>query len=237
MTTCLVDGLFPDVAAATVVVLQRLGVDVAVPRRQSCCGQVFVNSGYPELALGLIRKAVDDLRGYDAVVVPSGSCAGTVRHQYAALCRRAADEQLRAAVEELASRTYELSEFVVDVLGAVDVGARFPHSVAYHPTCHSMRVLGVGERPLRLLERVRDIELVELPDAHTCCGFGGTFAVKNSDTSGAMLADKLAGIAASGCDVVCASDSSCLMHIEGGLRRLRGGAARPVHLAEILAAT
>jgi L-lactate dehydrogenase complex protein LldE len=152
------------------------------------------------------------------------------------VARLVGDDLLAQQADELAGRCYELSEFLVDVLHVDDVGARFPHRVAYHPTCHSLRLLRLGERPLRLLGRVRDLELAELPDAETCCGFGGTFALKNAETSTAMLADKLAAIAASGARFVAASDVSCLMHIGGGLSRA-SSAIRPVHVAEILACT
>ena len=172
--------------------------------------------------------------GADAVVAPSGSCVGSVRHQHAAVARDAGDDDLAERAEAVAERTYELSELLVDVLGVEDVGASYPHRVTYHPTCHSLRMLGVGDAPYRLLRAVRGLDLVELPQAEECCGFGGTFAVKNSDVSAAMLDEKLAAIEASGAEHVCACDSSCLMHIGGGLRR-RGSAVKTVHLAEILA--
>ena len=167
-------------------------------------------------------------------MVPSGSCTGSVRHQHAMVARRYGDEPLARRAEEVAARTFELSEFLVDVLGLEDVGAYYPHRVTYHPTCHSLRLLRVGDRPLRLLRNVGGIDLVELPDAEVCCGFGGTFAVKNADTSTAMLADKMRNILATGAEVCTAGDSSCLMHIGGGLSRLNAG-TRTVHLAEILA--
>jgi L-lactate dehydrogenase complex protein LldE len=150
------------------------------------------------------------------------------------LARRAGDEELGLRAEAVAARTYELSELLVDVLGVTDVGASFPHRVTYHPTCHSLRLLGVGDRPVQLLRAVRGIDLVELPAADTCCGFGGTFSVKNADTSTAMLADKMGSVLAVRAEVVTAGDSSCLMHIGGGLSRLKTG-VRPLHLAEILA--
>lgn len=234
--TCLVDGLFPDVGRATVRLLERLGHEVDFPMQQSCCGQMHVNTGYPREALPLVRNYVAAFAGYDAIVAPSGSCAAAVRHQHEDLARQAGDAALAAAARETAGRTYELTQFLVDVLGVTDVGAYFPHRVTYHPTCHSLRLLRVGDRPLRLLRAVRGLELVELPQAESCCGFGGTFAVKNSDVSGAMLADKLRCIGDTGADVCSAGDASCLMHIGGGLTRT-GAPARAVHLAEILAAT
>lgn len=234
--TCLVDGLFPDVGKATEAVLRRLGVDVDFPLQQTCCGQMHVNSGYPREALPLVRNYVETFTSYDAVVVPSGSCAGAIRHQHADVAERAGDQRLAEAAREVAARTFELSQFLVDVLGVTDVGAYFPHRVAYHPTCHSLRLLRVGDRPLRLLRAVRGLELVRLPDAESCCGFGGTFALKNADVSTAMLADKMRNILASGAEVCSAGDSSCLMHIGGGLARLNTG-IRTVHLAQILAST
>jgi L-lactate dehydrogenase complex protein LldE len=234
--TCLVDGLFPQVGIATVRLLERLGHEVVVPPGQSCCGQLHVNTGYPEQALPLVRNHAAAFAGYDAVVAPSGSCTAAVRHQHADVAGRYGDRALAREAEALAGRTYELSEFLVDVLGVTDVGAYFPERVTYHPTCHSLRLLRVGDRPLRLLRAVRGIDLVELPAADTCCGFGGTFALKNPDVSAAMLADKLAAVAATGAAVCTAGDASCLMHIGGGLSR-GGATARPVHLAEILAAT
>ena len=234
--TCLVDGLFPDVGKATVALLERLGHQVEVPMAQTCCGQMHVNTGYARAALPLVRRHVAAFSGYEAVVVPSGSCAGSVRHQHAWVARQASDAGLAAAAEEVASRTFELSELLVDVLGVTDVGAYYPHRVTYHPTCHSLRVLRVGDRPLRLLRAVDGIDLVELPEAESCCGFGGTFALKNPDVSAAMLADKMRHVLATRAEVCSAGDSSCLMHIGGGLSRLRTG-VRTVHLAEILAAT
>jgi L-lactate dehydrogenase complex protein LldE len=186
--------------------------------------------------LPLVRNHVAAFEGYQAVVAPSGSCTAAVRHQHAEVARQFGDPGLAGAARELAGRTYELSEFLVDVLGMTDVGARYPHRVTYHPTCHSLRLLRVGDRPLRLLRAVRDLDLVELPAAETCCGFGGTFALKNPGVSGAMLADKLAAVAGTGAGVCTAGDASCLMHIGGGLSRQRAG-VQAVHLAEILAST
>jgi L-lactate dehydrogenase complex protein LldE len=230
--TCLADALFPDVGRATVAVLERLGHEVAFPAGQTCCGQAHINTGYAKQAVKLVRNFVDVFEPYDAIVAPSGSCVGSVRHQHASIT----DGVLRERAQAVAAKTYELSEFLVDVLGVEDVGAAYPHRVTYHPTCHSLRMLRVGDRPLRLLRRVRGIDLVELPDADQCCGFGGTFAVKNADTSTAMLADKMRHALSTRAEVVTAGDSSCLMHIGGGLSRLRTG-VRTVHLAEILASS
>ena len=234
MATCLVDVMFPAVGQATVALLERLGHEVLFPPGQTCCGQMHINTGYQRQALPLVRRTVDAFTDCDAVVVPSGSCAGSVRHQHESVARDAGDEPLARRAHELAGRTYELSELLVDVLGVEDVGASYPHRVTYHPTCHSLRVIRVGDKPLRLLRQVRGIDLVELPEAQECCGFGGTFALKNPDVSTAMLTDKMRAVLDTDAEVLSAGDSSCLMHIGGGLSRLRAG-VRTVHLAEILA--
>ena len=234
--TCLADTLHPSVPRATVTLLERLGHEVVVPPLQTCCGQMHVNTGYQREALPVVRHHVEVFEPHDVVVAPSGSCVASVRHQHALVARRAGDEPLARRAEAVAARTYELSELLVDVLGVEDVGASFPHRVTYHPTCHSLRLLRVDDKPLRLLRHVRGLQLVELPRAESCCGFGGTFALKNADTSTAMLADKMRHVVGTGAEVCTAGDSSCLMHIGGGLSRLRAG-VRTLHLAEILAAT
>jgi L-lactate dehydrogenase complex protein LldE len=234
--TCLVDTLTPSVAHATASLLQRLGHEVVVPRTQACCGQMHVNTGYRREAVSIVANHVRAFAGSEVIVSPSGSCVASIHHQQADVARRGGDEGLARAAEELAGRTYELSQFLVDVLGVTDVGAYYPHRVTYHPTCHSLRLLHVGDRPLQLLRAVRGLDLVELPGAEQCCGFGGTFALKNADTSTAMLTDKMANVLSTHAEVCTAGDASCLMHIGGGLSRLRAG-TRTVHLAEILAST
>src|SRR4051812_39672403 len=196
--TCLADTMFPAAAQATVALLERLGHEVVFPPEQTCCGQMHINTGYQRQALPLIERYVRTFAPYDVIVAPSGSCVGSVRHQHAMVASAAGNAGLAARAEDLATRTYELSELLVDVLGVEDVGAYYPHRVTYHPTCHSLRVLRVGDKPLRLLRNVRGLELVELPEAEQCCGFGGTFAVKNADTSTAMLADKMTSVLAPG---------------------------------------
>ena len=234
--TCFNDTLWPQTPKAVVILLERLGCRVEFPRAQTCCGQMFTNTGYAAEAVPLVRSFVDVFGAYDAVVVPSGSCTGSVRHQFAGLARRSGDTGLERAVAEVTPNVYELSEFLVDVLGVTDVGAYFPHRVTYHPTCHSMRMLGVGDRPLQLLRAVRGISLVDLPAAEECCGFGGTFALKNSDVSVAMGSDKARHVRSTEAEVLVAGDNSCLAHIGGLLSRQRAG-VRTVHLAEVLAAT
>jgi L-lactate dehydrogenase complex protein LldE len=236
MVTCVNDAMFPDTGRAVVALLRRLGVDVDFPEAQTCCAQPMVNTGYLDEAVPVVRTFVDAFEGYDAVVTPSGSCAGSARHQHSLVARRSGDPALEERVASLGPRVFELSEFLVDRLGVTDVGAYFPHRVTYHPTCHSLRMLGVGDRPRRLLESVRGLTLVDLPAAEECCGFGGTFAVKNADTSVAMGADKARHVGDTSAEVLVAGDNSCLMHIGGLLSRQRAG-VRVMHLAEILAAT
>jgi L-lactate dehydrogenase complex protein LldE len=219
--TCFNDTLFPQTGRAVVRLLERLGCEVDFPLEQTCCGQMHMNSGYAREGTALARRFARVFEGAEAVVCPSASCAGMLRHQLAS------DE---------GPPVYELSEFLIDQLSIEDVGAYYPHRVTYHPTCHSLRELGVGDRPLRLLGAVRGIELVELPQADECCGFGGTFAVKNAEVSSAMVADKVRAVLDTGAEVVCAADNSCLMQIGGALSR-RGAGVRCLHIAELLAAT
>jgi L-lactate dehydrogenase complex protein LldE len=234
--TCFNDTLFPETGRATVSLLERLGHQVVFPIEQTCCGQMHFNTGYQREAIPLVRRFVEVFKGYEAVVAPSGSCVGMVRELYPMAAELANDKQLLHDVEELGSRVFELSEFLVKKLGVTDVGAYYPHRVTYHPTCHSLRMIKVGDAPLELLRAVGGIDLVELEEARECCGFGGTFAIKNADTSTAMLSDKLRHVLDTRAEVCTAGDNSCLMHIGGGLKRGRAG-VRTVHLAEILAST
>lgn len=236
MVTCVNDAMFPGTGRAVVDLLTRLGVDVEFPTAQTCCGQPMVNTGYLDEAVPVVRTFVSAFEGYDAVVAPSGSCAGSARHQHRLVAERSGDPGLVTAAAEVSPKVYELSEYLVDVLGVTDVGAYFPHRVTYHPTCHSLRLLGVGDRPRRLLEAVRGLTLVDLPGAEECCGFGGTFAVKNADVSVAMGADKARHVRETGAEVLVAGDNSCLMHVGGLLSRERSG-VRVMHLAEVLAST
>ncbi|MFL5716924.1 MAG: (Fe-S)-binding protein [Chloroflexota bacterium] len=233
--TCYNDLLFPEVGQAMVTLLRRLGHEVEFPAEQTCCGQMHFNSGYQDACVPLVDRFADVFAGYDVVVTPSGSCAAMVRHHHSVVAERASGD-LAARVAVVAPRVRELSEFLVDDLGLTDVGARFPQTVAFHPTCHSTRLLGVGDRPTRLLLAVDGLELVDLPRSEACCGFGGTFAVKNEDTSIAMGLDKVDDVLASGAEVLTAGDTSCLMHIGGLLSRGRAP-VRVMHMAEILAST
>ncbi|MEV4867808.1 (Fe-S)-binding protein [Streptomyces syringium] len=238
--TCVNDTLYPRTGQAVVTLLERLGVQVEFPMAQSCCGQPQFNTGYRHQAEPLMRRYASAFQDVDHVVTPSGSCAAMIRDNYPRIAAKAAAEGRGDAMAEAAAgavaKTYELTEFLVDVLGVTDVGAYFPHAVTYHPTCHGLRVLGLGDRPLRLLEKVRGIDLREPAGAQECCGFGGTFAIKNPAVSAAMGADKARALSETGAAAVCAVDNSCLLHIGGTLAR-RGSAVRPVHIAEILAST
>jgi L-lactate dehydrogenase complex protein LldE len=234
--TCFNDTLFPETGRATVRLLERLGHEVEFPLEQTCCGQMHFNTGYQREAIPLVRRFVDVFSPYEAVVAPSGSCVGMVRELYPTAAELAGDRWLAEKVEALAPRVFELSEFLVKRLGVTNVGAYYPHRVTYHPTCHSLRMLEVGEAPLELLRAVRGIDLVELGEAKECCGFGGTFAVKNADTSAAMLADKIRHVLDTEAEICTAGDNSCLMHIGGGLKRQRAG-VETLHLAQILAST
>ena len=215
--TCLNDVLFPRTGIAVVSLLERLGHEVVFPQEQTCCGQMHANSGYSEAARSLESLTEQAFAGCEVIVSPSGSCVAHLR-------------------AHTSLPVYELSEFLVDVLGVTDVGAHFPHRVTYHPSCHGLRMLRLGDRPRRLLEAVDGLELAPLPDEEQCCGFGGTFALKNAAVSGAMLADKCVAACATDAAFLTAGDNSCLAHLSGGLARLPG-APKAIHYAEILAGT
>ncbi len=234
--TCFNDTLFPATGQAVVHLLERLGHQVVFPMEQTCCGQMHYNTGYHREAIPLVRRFVRIFSPYEAIVAPSASCVAMVRDLYPHAAELAEDRQLAAEIAALTPRVFELTEFLVNKLGVEDVGAYYPHRVTYHPTCHSLRHLRVGDAPLRLLRAVKGIDLVDLPVAEECCGFGGTFAVKNADTSMAMLSDKLRRVLDTRAEVCTAADNSCLMHINGALHRQRAG-VRTMHLAEILATT
>ncbi len=232
LVTCLIDSFFPDAGFAVVDVLERLGVAVEVPPGQTCCGQPAFNSGSWDEARAMARHVVDVFGPSGLpVVVPSGSCGDMAIHQAPALLKDDPEYGPRAA--ELASRTYEFTQFLVDVLGVTDVGSVGRGRVAYHPACHGLRGLGLDRQPRALLESIRGIEHCRLGEAETCCGFGGLFAVKMSEISGSLLDRKIANIEQSGADTVVATDVSCLMHIGGGLHR-KGSSVRVRHLAELL---
>jgi len=233
--TCFNDTLFPDTGKAVVSIVERLGHQVMFPEEQTCCGQMHFNTGYQAEAMPLIRRFVEIFSQYEAIVSPSASCVGMVRDMYRFAAEVHQDTKLANEVALLADRVFEFSEFIVNRLGIQDVGAYYPHRVTYHPTCHSLRGIKVGDAPEQLLRAVRGIDYVPLTQSNECCGFGGTFAVKNADTSMAMLGDKIRHILDTRAEVCVAADNSCLMHIGGALHRQRSG-VRIAHLAEILAA-
>jgi len=234
--TCFNDTLFPETGKSMVRLLERLGHSVDFPLEQTCCGQMHYNTGYQEEAIPLVRRFVEVFRDAEAIVAPSASCVGMIHEFYGRVAQRSGDPELQKKVQQIVPKVFELTQFLVEELGVKDVGATYPHRVTYHPTCHSLRVLNIGNAPLELLRNVKGIDLVELPMAEECCGFGGTFAIKNADTSMAMLTDKIRHIKETGAEVCSAADNSCLMHIGGALSRQRSG-VKPVHIAEILAST
>ena len=232
--TCFNDTLFPNTGKAVVRLLERLGHTVDFPMEQTCCGQMHYNTGYQREAVPLVRHFIKVFGDSEVVVSPSASCVGMVHEMYPQAAKLAEDDSLARDVEAIRPKVWELSQFLVEKLGIEDVGAYFPHRVTFHPTCHSLRMLKVGDAPLKLLRNVRGIDLVELPRAEECCGFGGTFAVKNADTSMAMLGDKIRSVLDTRAEFCTSADNSCLMHIGGGLHRQRAG-VNAVHMAEILA--
>ena len=234
--TCYNDLLFPETGKAVVAVLERLGHAVEFRSAQTCCGQMHYNSGDAGEALALMRRFVEVFRDAAIICAPSASCVAMIRHHYPKLAAETADAALAREVAAIAARVFEFTELLVDTLGVTDVGAVYPAAVTYHASCHALRSLRLGDQPRRLLESVRGLTLVDLPRADECCGFGGTFAVKNADVSTAMLDDKMAAILETGAAACVAADNSCLLQIGGGLHR-RGAAIRCLHLAEVLAAT
>jgi L-lactate dehydrogenase complex protein LldE len=234
--TCYNDTLFPETGKAVVTLLERLGHTVDFRDAQTCCGQMHYNTGYQKEALPLMRHFLEVFKGAEVICIPSSSCVAMMRDHYPKMAAAAADPDLVAAVNQLLPRVFEFSELLVDKLGITDVGAYFPHPVTLHPSCHSLRTLQVGDKPAQLLSKVRGLTLIDLPEASQCCGFGGTFAVKNPEVSIAMLSDKVNCIQNSHAEICTALDNSCLMHINGALSRQRTG-VRCLHLAEILASS
>lgn len=233
---CFNDTLFPETGKAMVHLFERLGHTVDYPLEQTCCGQMHYNTGYQAETLPMVRHFLDVFEDAEAIVAPSASCVGMIKDFYPKVAKDSGDADLIQRVKGLIPRVFEFSQFIVYKLGMEDVGAYYPHRVTYHPTCHSLRVLHIDSEPLKLLGNVKGIDLVELPEREQCCGFGGTFAVKNAETSTAMMGDKIANIKATKAEVCTSLDNSCLMHIGGGLSRFQSG-VEVVHLAEILAST
>jgi L-lactate dehydrogenase complex protein LldE len=234
--TCINDVLYAQTCAATVTLLERLGCAVAFPKGQTCCGQMFTNTGYHREAHASVRAYAQAFLPYDYVIAPSGSCVASVRDQHPLLAAETGDASLIHAVDAVVAKTYELTEFLIDVLGVEDVGACFPHTVTFHPTCHAIRMAKIGDRPNRLLAHVRGLTLLPLGESDQCCGFGGTFSVKNDALSAAMVTDKAAEVTRTGAEYLVNVDNACLMNIGGRLHR-EGSLVKTIHLAEILAST
>jgi L-lactate dehydrogenase complex protein LldE len=234
--TCYNDTLYPETGRAVVHLLERLGVEVDFRAAQTCCGQMHANTGFRSEAYSQAKRLVRLYQDADAVVIPSSSCVAMIRDQYPGLIKELGNKELREQFAALLPRVYELSEFLIDKLGVEDVGAYFPHRVTYHASCHGLRALGLGDRPFRLLSKVRGLELVELGNLDRCCGFGGTFSIKNAEVSSAMLSTKLLDVQKTGAEYCTALDNSCLMHLGGALHR-QFAAMKTVHLAQILAST
>jgi len=234
--TCYNDTLFPETGRAVVSLLERLGVELEFHPQQTCCGQMHANTGFRAEAYSQAKRLVRLYSDTENVVIPSSSCVAMMRDQYPGLFEELGSESLRRDLAALLPRIYELSEFLVDKLGVDDVGAYFPHRVTYHASCHGLRGLHLGERPLRLLTRVRGLDFAPLPNIDRCCGFGGTFSVKNAEVSSAMLSVKLQDVLATKAEYCTALDNSCLMHLGGAMHRQYAG-MKTIHMAQILANT
>ncbi len=234
--TCYNDTLFPETGRAVVTLLERLGVEVEFRPAQTCCGQMHANTGFRGEAFSLAKRLVRLYQDAEAVVIPSSSCVAMIRDQYPGLFEELGNEELRRQFAALLPRVWELSEFLVDKLGVEDVGAYFPHKVTYHASCHGLRGLHLGDRPFRLLRNVRGLELAPLPNLDRCCGFGGTFSVKNGEVSSAMLTVKLEDVLGTGAEFCTALDNSCLMHLGGAMHR-QFAPMKTIHMAQILAST
>jgi L-lactate dehydrogenase complex protein LldE len=231
--TCIIDSLYPHIGEAVVKVLNRCGIQVEVPNGQTCCGQPAFNAGMRfqarEIAIHTIQ--VFEKTNGD-IVIPSGSCCSMIRYSYLELF--SGDDLWFTRANMLASRCYELSEYLVDKLGVVDLGASFPSVIAYHASCHLLRELGVNRQPRQLLRSLHDTKFVELPGSEECCGFGGVFSVEHPEISNEMLERKIRNIETSGASVIVSCDAGCITNINGGLHR-RGKPQRLMHIAEILA--
>ena len=229
---CLVDGIYPEVGEAVVRIFRKLGISLICPTRQTCCGQPAFNAGYRREAAVAAKRFIDIFEAADAIVCPSGSCVTMVRHHYPQLFDDG-DPWLQRA-RKVAAKTFELTEYLVDVLGVEDLGARYDGAVTYHDSCHLLRNLRIQSQPRKLLAKISGAEFIEMHDADRCCGFGGSFAVKYADISSAMVADKVNNIIASGADTVVGCDMGCLMNIQGMLNR-KGSRIKTMHIAQILA--
>lgn len=231
--TCLVDLMRPSIGFAALKLLDRPGVEVVVPDRQTCCGQPAYNSGDRDDAIALARKFVEEFEGFDHVVAPSGSCSGMVRTHYAELL--SGDPAWKSRAERLGAKTWELTQFLVDVLKVDFVPGRFDGTVTYHDSCAGLREMGVKGQPRALLGKVAGLSLAEMAECETCCGFGGTFSVKFGEISTRLADDKCRHVEASGADAVVLGDLGCMLNIEGRLRRRGHASTQVLHVAEVLA--
>ncbi len=230
--TCLINEVYPEVGMSVVRVLERLGIEVEVPLEQTCCGQPAYNAGFQADARTVARHTISVLQRTEGpIVIPSGSCADMVVHQYEVLFH--GDEEWLAKAHSVAQRCHEFSQFLVDVLGMTGIGAHVDAKIAYHPSCHLLRGLGVRDQPKALLRAVEGVELVEFREQEECCGFGGMFSVKNPEISGSMMDRKLAAVEGSAADRLVSCDLGCLMHLAGGLNRRRSS-LKTQHLAQVL---
>jgi L-lactate dehydrogenase complex protein LldE len=234
--TCYNDTLFPETGRAVVSLLERLGVQFDFHPKQTCCGQMHANTGFRAEAFSQAKRLVRLYQNTETIVVPSSSCVAMIRDQYPGLIDELGNDSLRKDFAALLPRIYELSEFLIDRLNVEDVGAYFPHRVTYHASCHGLRALHLGDRPYKLLAKVRGLDLAPLPNVDRCCGFGGTFSVKNAEVSSAMLAVKLQDVVSTRAEFCTALDNSCLMHLGGAMHRQYAG-MKTIHMAEILAST
>jgi len=234
--TCYNDTLFPETGRAVVRLLERLGVELEFHPRQTCCGHMHANTGFRGEAFSQAKRFVRLYRDTETVVIPSSSCVAMIRDQYPGLFEELGNDALRKEFAALLPRVHELSEFLIDRLGIENVGAWFPHRVTYHASCHGVRALHLGDRPWRLMAKVRGLDLAAVNNADRCCGFGGTFSVKNAEVSSAMLTAKLQDVLATGAEFCTALDNSCLMHLGGAMHREYAG-MKTIHLAQILAST
>ena len=234
--TCYNDTLFPETGRAVVTLLERLGVELEFRSGKTCCGQMHANTGFRGEAFSQAKRFVQLYRDAESVLIPSSSCVAMIRDQYHGLFDELGSESLRKDFAALLPRVYELSEFLIDRLGVEDVGAYFPHRVTYHASCHGVRALHLGDKPYRLLAKVKGLDLAPLANTDRCCGFGGTFSIKNAEVSSAMLAAKLQDVVTTAAEYCTALDNSCLMHLGGALHRQYAG-MKTIHLAQILAST
>lgn len=234
---CLIDMMYPKVGMDAVEVLERLGCDIYMPEKQVCCGQLFTNSGYTGASLGAIKTVIEEFENADCIVSLSGSCAFAIRDEYHEILKNEPEWLKRA--EKVSGKIYEFTEFIVNVLGVTDVGAVFPHKVTYHKSCHVTRLMGIKEPPMKLLAGVSGLEYIEMEQATRCCGFGGTFSIKEPEMSAVIAEEKCMKAAATGADYLVGSDMACLMNLEGTMNRLikDGKITRPMkvmHIAQIL---